>query len=91
MRAFVFAFAMGALFGSGLMIAGMTEPANIKGFLDLAGDWRPGAGCARWPQHGCAGVCAGNGSRDVDRAKAWVSAPHFELPHTSVRRLHQRF
>lgn len=41
MRALLFALAMGVLFGSGLIIAGMTDPANIKGFLDLAGDWRP--------------------------------------------------
>jgi uncharacterized membrane protein YedE/YeeE len=31
----------GLLFGSGLVISGMTNPANILSFLDLAGDWNP--------------------------------------------------
>ena len=34
-------FCIGALFGFGLLIAGMTEPGNVQGFLDLAGAWRP--------------------------------------------------
>ena len=38
---YAFVFAMGALFGTGLMLAGMTGPANVQGFFDLAGDWRP--------------------------------------------------
>lgn len=29
----------GLLFGLGLMLAGMTNPAKIKAFLDLAGAW----------------------------------------------------
>ena len=33
--------AMGVLFAIGLIVSGMTEPANIKGFLDLFGHWRP--------------------------------------------------
>lgn len=41
MRTLLFAFAMGTLFGAGLLVAGMTDPANIQGFLDVAGDWRP--------------------------------------------------
>jgi hypothetical protein len=35
------ALVAGALFGWGLLISGMTNPANILGFLDIAGDWRP--------------------------------------------------
>jgi uncharacterized membrane protein YedE/YeeE len=31
----------GALFGAGLVISGMTDPANIQGFLDVMGDFRP--------------------------------------------------
>lgn len=31
----------GVLFALGLSIGGMTEPANVIGFLDVAGDWRP--------------------------------------------------
>ncbi|WP_261843724.1 YeeE/YedE family protein [Aliamphritea ceti] len=31
----------GALFGAGLALSGMTDPANIIGFLDISGDWNP--------------------------------------------------
>lgn len=31
----------GLLFGLGLLLSGMTNPANVLGFLDVAGDWRP--------------------------------------------------
>ncbi|MEL0027292.1 MAG: YeeE/YedE family protein [Perlucidibaca sp.] len=33
------AFLVGLLFGLGLVISGMTDPARVQGFLDLAGDW----------------------------------------------------
>jgi hypothetical protein len=35
------AFAVGLLFGLGLIISGMTDPAKVIGFLDLAGAWDP--------------------------------------------------
>jgi len=31
----------GALFGLGLLISGMTDPAKVLGFLDVAGAWNP--------------------------------------------------
>ena len=31
----------GALFGAGLLVSGMANPAKVKGFLDLAGAWDP--------------------------------------------------
>ncbi len=31
----------GLLFGAGLLLSGMTDPANILGFLDVAGSWNP--------------------------------------------------
>jgi len=40
MRAFAYLFA-GAVFGCGLAIAGMTNPAKVLGFLDLTGQWDP--------------------------------------------------
>ncbi len=36
-----FAFAAGLLFGLGLIVAGMANPAKILGFLDIAGKWDP--------------------------------------------------
>ncbi len=38
---FLTALVAGLLFGSGLLISGMTNPANVLAFLDLAGEWRP--------------------------------------------------
>ncbi|MBM4228502.1 MAG: hypothetical protein FJ164_12275 [Gammaproteobacteria bacterium] len=35
------AFGVGLLFGCGLILAGMTNPAKVIAFLDLAGRWDP--------------------------------------------------
>ena len=35
------AFAIGLIFGIGLLVSGMYLPAKILGFLDLAGKWDP--------------------------------------------------
>lgn len=35
------AFAAGLLFGAGLALSGMTDPAVVLGFLDIAGVWNP--------------------------------------------------
>jgi uncharacterized membrane protein YedE/YeeE len=34
-------FAIGLLFGIGLLLSGMTDPGKVLGFLDLAGAWDP--------------------------------------------------
>ena len=31
----------GTIFGAGLTIGGMTDPARVRGFLDLFGNWDP--------------------------------------------------
>ncbi len=41
MRETVGALIAGALFGAGLAIAQMTNPAKVIGFLDVAGNWDP--------------------------------------------------
>ena len=33
--------ASGTIFGGGLALGGMTDPARVRGFLDLAGAWDP--------------------------------------------------
>lgn len=33
--------ASGTLFGAGLALGGMTDPARVRGFLDIAGNWDP--------------------------------------------------
>lgn len=40
MRVFI-ALSSGAIFGWGLALGGMTNPANVLAFLDVAGDWNP--------------------------------------------------
>lgn len=37
----IFEFLAGLLFGLGLILAGMTDPGKVQGFLDLAGLWDP--------------------------------------------------
>ena len=41
MRQLLIPLASGAIFGAGLTIGGMTDPARVRGFLDLFGDWDP--------------------------------------------------
>ena len=38
---FLTALLAGVLFGAGLLVSGMTNPANVLGFLDVFGAWRP--------------------------------------------------
>ncbi|WP_037587068.1 YeeE/YedE family protein [Stenoxybacter acetivorans] len=33
------AFLIGVLFGIGLLVSGMTNPAKVQGFLDIFGNW----------------------------------------------------
>ena len=40
----VTAFLAGLLFGGGLILSGMTNPAKVLAFLDLAGQWDPSLG-----------------------------------------------
>jgi len=37
----VSALLVGLIFGTGLILGGMTNPAKVLGFLDLAGPWDP--------------------------------------------------
>ena len=45
-RPAVAAFAAGLLFGVGLVLGGMTQPAKVIGFLDFFGE--PGTRAWRW-------------------------------------------
>jgi uncharacterized membrane protein YedE/YeeE len=40
----VTAFLAGLIFGTGLILSGMSNPARVLGFLDLAGRWDPSLG-----------------------------------------------
>ena len=37
----IYAFAAGLIFGLGLIVSGLADPARVLGFLDLAGLWNP--------------------------------------------------
>jgi hypothetical protein len=39
------AFAAGLIFGLGLILSGMANPAKVLGFLDLTGTWDPSLAC----------------------------------------------
>lgn len=41
MRTGIASLASGTLFGAGLALGGMTDPARVRGFLDIFGDWDP--------------------------------------------------
>ncbi|SHL91536.1 DUF6691 family protein [Vreelandella subglaciescola] len=66
----------GLLFGLGLAISGMTDPARVLGFLDVAGAWDPTLAFVL----GGAVVTAFIGYRRVLRGSAPLFAPRFQLP-----------
>jgi uncharacterized membrane protein YedE/YeeE len=70
------AFAAGLLFAVGLAISGMTQPAKVVGFLDLAGDWDPSLA---FVMLGAIGVYAPLSFLILKR-RAPVLAPSFDLP-----------
>jgi hypothetical protein len=41
MKQLLAAFVSGLVFAVGLVVAGMTDPAKVLGFLDFTGDWDP--------------------------------------------------
>ena len=41
MKQIVAAFLLGLVFGAGLVISGMSNPAKVIGFLDITGEWDP--------------------------------------------------
>ena len=41
LKTILFAFIAGLIFGLGLILAGMANPAKVLGFLDVAGAWDP--------------------------------------------------
>ena len=44
LHALLFSFLSGLIFGMGLILAGMANPAKVLAFLDLAGWWDPSLG-----------------------------------------------
>ena len=67
----VFAAFAGLVFGFGLLLSGMADPAKVIGFLDLAGRWDPSLA---FVMAGAIGVAAPAFYIAKRRARAWSGA-----------------
>ena len=76
MKQAIVALAAGFIFGLGLAVSQMINPAKVKGFLDIAGHWDPSLLVL---MAGAVGV-AFIGFRLARQRTAPVFAPRFELP-----------
>ncbi|WP_415714510.1 DUF6691 family protein [Roseibium sp.] len=72
----VLAFAFGLLFGCGILISGMANPAKVLNFFDLAGTWDPSLA---FVMGGALAVTA-IGYQLVFRMGQPLRAPSFSLP-----------
>ena len=84
MSAVLAAFAAGLVFGLGLVVSGMTNPAKVIGFLDLFGDWDPSLALVM----GAALAVTAIGYRLVWRRARPLAGTGFQLP--ASRRLDAR-
>jgi uncharacterized membrane protein YedE/YeeE len=66
----------GALFGAGLVVSGMTDPAKVIGFLDITRDWDPSLA---FVMGGAVTVYALALRAIVKRARPWLDT-RFHLP-----------
>lgn len=71
-----FSFAAGLLFGLGLILSGMADPARVLGFLDLAGTWNPSLALVMAGAIGVGLIAFRAGSR---RERSWLGLP-MQLP-----------
>jgi uncharacterized membrane protein YedE/YeeE len=69
----------GALFGLGLVVAGMANPAKVQAFLDLAGAWDPSLALVMVGAISVAALAFVLGKR---RGKTWLGAP-LHLPSSA--------
>ncbi len=68
----------GVLFGLGLVVSGMVNPAKVLGFLDVAGDWDPTLAFVM----GGALLVAAPAFRGILKRPRPVLAEEFDLPAT---------
>lgn len=73
------AFVCGLIFGFGLIIAQMSNPAKVLNFLDIAGHWDPSLAFVM----GGAVIVTFLGYRLVGRAPVSLTGRPFEAPRTS--------
>ena len=80
----VASFAAGLVFGLGLLVSGMANPAKVLGFLDIAGAWDPSLALV---MAGAVAVGAGAFALMRKRTRTLLAAPVL-LP--SARRIDRR-
>lgn len=73
---FLVNFALGLLFGAGLIVSGMSDPAKVLNFLDLTGTWDPSLAFVMGGAVGVAFV----GYRLVLARPGPIAADRFHLP-----------
>jgi uncharacterized membrane protein YedE/YeeE len=73
----------GIVFGLGLLLSGMANPAKVLGFLDIGGAWDPSLGFVMAGAIGVTLPCFLWAGR---HARTWLGLPLALLPKTAVDR-----
>lgn len=68
----IVALLAGIIFGSGLILSGMVNPAIVLAFLDIAGDWNPSL---LWVMGGAVTVSAIAFAAAKRQKRSWLGAP----------------
>ena len=74
------ALCSGLIFGLGLLASGMSDPAKVKGFLDLSGAWDPSLALV---MAGAIAVAAGAFAAARRRSHSWTGE-RMELPTSTT-------
>ena len=77
---YVIALLSGLIFGVGLILSGMTDPAKVKGFLDLFGPWDPSLALV---MGGAIAVGVLAFARAKRQSVSWTGA-HMEVPTSTI-------
>lgn len=75
------ALAAGGVFGLGLVVSGMTDPAKVLGFLDITGDWDP---TLAFVMGGAVAVMAGAWALAARRAEPWQASAYPPRPKATI-------
>ena len=76
MRSYLAAIGSGLVFGAGLALSDMTNPAKVQNFLDFLGTWDPSLALVM----GGALAVSALGYRIARRRGSPLLAPHFSIP-----------